>query len=217
MRPLAVLLLCAAAAPAAEKTADEPKVVAALEKSGATVTADNSKKAETRLKLAFAKWDNAKGAAVKGSPYVTDVAVEAGASVTDYAMAVFASLPNLERLHLTKPAITNAGLAHFKAHKNLTSLTLTDAKIGDAGVAHLKSVFTLEELDLSGTQITDQSARNVRRLGEMRVLSVSRTMVTGAGIMQMLGPDLKELNAVGCRVAPAEAAKLKMLKFTFNN
>lgn len=212
MRSLASMFLCLAAvgAHATDKAVDEKKVVSAIEKTGAKVTVVESEPAGPKLKVTFAKWDASKALSLKGSPYVTFLVVEDAARVTDQTMALFASLPNLERLDLFKPSLTAAGLKPFKAHKTLKSLTLFDAKVGDAAVADLKDVDTLEELDLSKTLITNQSAFTFQKLDNLKVLTVAMTKFNGKGALLLKDmPKLKQLHALNCDISVDEAKELE--------
>jgi hypothetical protein len=208
MRSLAALLLCLAvslAARAADKPVDPVKLAAAIEKTGATVTVEDSK-----LKLTFKKWDPAKMFTLKGSPHIVEIVVEDAAKVSDQAMGIFASLPNLEKLELFQPTLTSAALAPFKTHKNLKSLTLFNAKIGDGAVVALKAVDTLEELDLSGTLITSASAVIFKDLPNLKILGVANTKFNGKGALQLKElAGLKELNAMNCDVSVKEAMELE--------
>lgn len=211
MRLLASVVLCLAAVAmshAADK--DEKKLLAVIEKSGATVTPDESKTDATRVKLSFAKWETAKGLPLRGSPLITQIVVEDAGRVTDATMALFASMPNLERLDLFKPGITAVGLSPFKAHKSLKALTLFDAKVSDASVANLKDVDTLEDLDLTGTLITSQSALTFQKLDNLRVLTVAKTKFNGKGALLLKDmPKLKELHALNCDISVDEAKMLE--------
>lgn len=205
--PLCLALLCAIRA--ADKPVDPAKVVAAFEKAGATVT-DDSAPDKIRLKLAFKRWDAAKMLPFKGSPHVVSLAVEDCSKVNDAALALIASMPNLEKLELFKPPLTIAGLAPLKNHKVLKNLTIADARIGDKAIAPLKNLDTLEELDLTGTLITDAAAETFTDLPNLTILVVANTKFTGKGALQLKDmKQLKELNALNCEISATDAMTLE--------
>ncbi|WP_020470629.1 leucine-rich repeat domain-containing protein [Zavarzinella formosa] len=213
MRFLTALLLSfamMATVRSADKPVDPVKLVAAIEKTGAKVTMVDAAPGETRLKLSFRKWDPTKMTAFKGSPHIVEIVIEDAGKVSDQSMALFASLPNLERLELYKPALTAASLNPFKANKSLKYLTLFGAKIGDGAVAALKEVETLEELDLTGSLITNASAEIFKDLPNLKILAVANTKFNGKGALQLKEmPKLKELNAMNCDVSVMEAKELE--------
>lgn len=193
-----------------DKTVDETKLIALIEKMGAKIVANEKGPNGPLLKLSFTRWEPAKTLALKGSPYIQEIVIEDCTRVGDPAMAIFASMPNLEKLELFRPAITPAGLLPLKTHQHLKCLVLIDAKIGDAGIVPLKEISTLEELDISGTLITSQAAATLKQMTSLKSLGVAKTKFTGRGALQLKElTNLQELNALNCDFTEKEAIELE--------
>jgi Protein of unknown function (DUF1570)/Leucine Rich repeat len=77
--------------------------------------------------------------------------------VSDASIPVFAMMPRLEELDLSRCSITDDGLEKLRGHKALKTLWLTgNSGITDQGLAVLASLPKLEMTDLSGTSVTEE-------------------------------------------------------------
>jgi hypothetical protein len=190
--------------------ADEAKDVARIEKTGASVTVDESLPEAARLRVSFAKLDDKSAAALRGCKRIAALVVEDGTAATDRTLAVIGTLTNLRELSLFKPNMTNAGMSYLKGLKELRKLYLIDAKVYDSGVAALKGHAKLEELDLSGTMVTNAAGSTFKTMTALKLLAVSKTKFGDAGAAQLKSlPELKKLEAVAADVTEKGAKGLE--------
>jgi hypothetical protein len=136
----ALALLAAPLALGQERSADEQKASAAVNRLGGKVERDP---------------------ALPGQP-VTVVHIGAtGARDADLVpLRVFAEL---RTLILTYDPVTDAGLAAVGAFRELRDLHLGHTRVTDAGLVHLRGLARLENLWLQGTGVTDQGVAALRQ------------------------------------------------------
>lgn len=97
------------------------------------------------------------------SPNLTKLSV-AGPRVTDALLANIDGLISLDFLAVRGENLTDRGLSNLAAMKNLEELYLESPKISDAGLTCLKGLSKLKFLDLSGVPITDAGLKHLESL-----------------------------------------------------
>ncbi len=88
-----------------------------------------------------------------------------GAHLTDFSLAIFGRMPNIEGLSLQGNSFTDRGLAHLKSLSNLKSLWLGmgDTRITDAGLKNVYVLKNLQEFEIQGAPVTASG------LGELQI------------------------------------------------
>lgn len=84
--------------------------------------------------------------------------------LTDKHLAVFASLPRLKWLELSRTRITNDGLAVLGRLPCLEELRLTSTAVTDAGMRRLELARNLKVLHLYRTEITDAGVKKLQQV-----------------------------------------------------
>ena len=101
--------------------------------------------------------------------------------ISDTGMAQLAGLERLETLRLPG-AITDKGLQHLG---RLRVLDLIFTAVTDAGLVHLEGLAHLEQLLLLGTNVPDAGLEHLVGLRNLRHLVLNETRVTDAGVADL--------------------------------
>ena len=137
-------------------------IAAAAVISGATVLLAQEKAGQspaiTKIKLFGAKieWK-------ESVPDRSVVAIDLAGSdrFGDGYVPLLDAFPTLERLDLSRTAITDAGVKRLRELSALTELNLSYTDITDATLEDLRKFKSLRRLDLEGTQITEAGLRDL--------------------------------------------------------
>jgi hypothetical protein len=135
---------------------DDPLVIAALKRLGATVEADS----EGRVKK---------------------VTLD-GLEKFDTGLAWVKCLGNLKCLHCSRTALGDADLQKLGVVPRLEVLDLRATKVSDSGLKHIARLTGLKELWLSDTAVTDSGLAQLRLLARLSTLDLGDTKVTDAGV-----------------------------------
>ncbi len=92
------------------------------------------------------------------------------------------SLPDLERLNLSRCPVTDEGMAHLAGLPALKVLNLSGTQVTNAGLDHLQGLPQLEDLRLSRTRITDAGLAHLQGLSQLRALNISFTETSPAAV-----------------------------------
>lgn len=203
VRPLSVLVLLAAFAPA---QADMAETEAAVVKLGGTAKEDKSLDEMARVSVTLSSATDAVVFQLAKLPEVGAIRIDDATKVTEKGLAALKELPDLQRLqlgrcpltpaeaaalgtlrtldtlHIGSSGLTDTGLAAMKKLVNLKSLDLLDAPVTDKAVATLVLFKQLEELSLAGTKITDKGVPELAPLEKLKTLKLQNTTVTRKGI-----------------------------------
>ena len=128
---------------------------------------------------------------LRSLPRVKHILLDGCEKVTDRGLAHFASLSNLEELHLAETSVTGDGFDALCNLDRLKVLMLDGAPVTDDNLAKLPPLENLEELWLAETAITDESIPHLKRLAGLKVLDLSLTEITPEGFerVQTALPD----------------------------
>jgi hypothetical protein len=138
------------------------------------------------------------------------VAVLLGNSqATDTELAAVASCKHLERLELTRTAVTDEGLKRLTGLSHLTALALGWTHVTDAGMKDIAELKTLETLELQLTPVGDAGLKPLAGLPRLRTLWLNGTRVTAAGMADI--GQLKTLTYLNLSETPVADAGLERL------
>ncbi len=93
--------------------------------------------------------------------------------LTDDGVAVMATLPHLEILMLSDPAVTDKGLAHVAGMKSLKWLWLQNCQVTDEGLRELTGLENLEFLLVARTRVTGEGFKYLAKLPKLSILAVN--------------------------------------------
>lgn len=138
------------------------------------------------------------------------------ATLNDRVVDALAAFPEIERLMLSKSAITDEQLARLPL-PNLKYLDLSGSKVTDQGIENLWPLKKLEELDLSRTALTDRGLKTLATLTNLRSVNLEETAVSNAGIAN-LGklPKLRALYLNKTAIGDASLEHLRNSSFLKN-
>lgn len=129
-------------------------------------------------------------------------------------LAVFATLPELERIDLSYTPIPDGELGSYAQTKTLRWLNLEATTVSDASVRALAGLDALEYLNLSFTHIGDESIAALAHLPKLRWLSVVNTKITPKALDDLARlPALETLDVhemIGLDAFRAAHPKLKI-------
>jgi hypothetical protein len=105
--------------------------------------------------------------------------------ISDNDLRPFHALPHVRWIKIIDQPITDAGMQHLAGLSELTMLELARTKVTDAGLRDLSGLHQLDFLGLSRTGITDGSLRILKTLDELQYLDLRSTQVTEAGVAEL--------------------------------
>jgi hypothetical protein len=145
-------------------------------------------------------------------PHLTELDLTRTA-VTDAGLKkLVAAAPYLSRLSLEGTAVTDAGLKHLAQAKRLRGLILTGTRVANEGVAQLADNERLEEIWLDRTAITDDVAQSLSKM-RLEALSLRGTKISGklfAGLGEQ--PRLTTIWADATPLSDGDLRQLARLK-----
>ncbi len=132
----------------------------------------------------------------------------------DLYVPLLDAFPTLERLDLSKTAITDAGLKRLRELPALTELKLSYTDVTDAALADLRKFKSLRRLDLEGTQITDAGLRHLGDLQSLTQLNlVIVASITDGGLKEIARlRNLVDLDLTYSSITDVGLAELRELK-----
>jgi hypothetical protein len=130
--------------------------------------------------------------------------------VTDRALELLATRPDLEDASFDGTAITNAGVAHLRGLTNLRSLNLLGTRVTDDGLKHLTGLTKLRLLVLAPA-VTADGLRSLKGL-PIEELGISHSQVRhDLGVLKEF-PRLRRLSAEDLALTDAMVPLLTDLK-----
>jgi hypothetical protein len=119
-------------------------------------------------------------------------------------LLLLTKLPDLEKLSLANPNMTDADLRALQGLPKLHSLGLMGAPIGDSAIAVVKTLPSLRVLNIAGTKATDAGLVYLRDLTALEQLSLKGTAITDAGLVHLKNlTGLISLSLADTRVSDA--------------
>ncbi len=92
--------------------------------------------------------------------------------VNDDGLKCLKWLPDLRRLEIASPNVTDAGLGHVLSLRNLESLSLIRTKVTEAGLARLRELPKLASVDLHDCALGDVGLAHLLALRSLKTLQV---------------------------------------------
>ncbi len=132
---------------AAERSLEEAKAIAEIEKLGGRVTMDEKSSDKLGIEVEFAN-----------------------GKATDKGLERLEALTNLQTLDASHSKVTDAGLKHLHGMSTLRCLDLAYTKVTDAGLKQLRALTNLQSLGLQGTQVTDAGLVTIKHLVNLQSL-----------------------------------------------
>lgn len=150
----------------------------------------------------------------KKIPYILDLFVKNGQTITDKQIQIIRHLRTLEVLRLARIKMTGAGLSFLKGLPQIYYLSIVDMRLDPHSLQCISSLKNLRTLELVGKQITDETIMQLGSLPKLREFSLRATMVSGRGIQHIadIAPYLNYLSLAWCpRVNDDAISGLKAL------
>ena len=141
----------------------------------------------------------------KGQVVLLDTAAKRS-WVDDFQMQEILKFPELKRLTVEGPSITDQLAPSLARLSQLESLAMRNTLISDAGLSQLAELEGLKIIDLRlSPLLTDKSADTLGAMPSLRAVRVSGVNLTDAGIKPLLElPRLTEIDVRNCRGVTAE-------------
>jgi hypothetical protein len=140
--------------------AHQHRVIAALERCGASVAAKGDK-------FVSVNFDDAKALGRN--------------------LRLLRELPDVERLSFSTPLMDDAGMAEIKGLKRLRVLNLYGSRVGDEGLKHLKTFPSLRSVPMGGTRVTDKGLAHLKDLNHLEYVGLRGNQVTDEGLVHLKG------------------------------
>ena len=114
-------------------------------------------------------------------------------------MRLLAAVPDLQKLTLWGPGITDAGLEQLAPLTHLTNLSLDNTAVTDAGLAKLAPLTSLKTVVLQrSTEVTNEGLVPLAKLPNLTYLTLLYTRVT-----MMALPISRTPRGFGCSICVA--------------
>jgi len=194
--------------------AAETAVVEKITKLGGEAFVEVKLEPSARVQATFPAATDALLLSLSKLPNLGALIVSDGTKMTDKGYAYLRELPNLQRLNLTKPTLTEKSLTVMGGLRTLQVLYLGEAKIGEPTLAGLKPLKNLREFDLFECKLGDKCLANLSELPAMESLNLSgNPTISDTGILAFeKSTKLKLLKATRTNVTAAGARKLEEAK-----
>ena len=198
----------------ADDAEDETAVVAKIAKLGGEAFVEPKLEEGARVQATFPSADDKLFLSVSKLPNVGALIVADASKVTDRGYGYLRELPNLQRLNLTKPMLSDKSIAALGGTRTLQLLYLGEAKLAEPTLAGMKTLRNLKELDLFECKLGDKALPNLAELPNLESLNISgNPTVSDAGILAFeKAAKLKSLKAARTNVTAAGARKLEEAK-----
>jgi hypothetical protein len=159
------------------------QAIAALRRIGASLVPDESSSGREIIELVIMskKFGDNEMQYVRAITTLQKVNVSKTA-ITDRGVSCFLDLPRLEALAVAETHVTDDGLTTIGQLTGLRNLDAHDNRFGDRGLAKIGNLQKLEKLDLHATEVSDLGVKDLAKLPRLSWLGLARTHVTRAGV-----------------------------------
>jgi Leucine-rich repeat (LRR) protein len=121
--------------------------------------------------------------------------------IDDTGAKAISHLPNLKRLDMHCPALSDGGMGEFARMQNLKQLRIVSDQISGAGLTKLQQSRSLAELDIQGGRIDDLALQEISRLSSLRSLIVMSPQITNEGLQHLSqAQQLTDVCLIGERI-----------------
>jgi len=192
---LALLLLAAAAAFAADDTAW-------IERAGGTIApgavdlraswvtdSDLPRLAQMqdlkRIDLSLTRVSDRGLRALKALPAVEELNLYFAEQITDEGVSIVKNWKHLRRLNVRGTKITDATLEFLAGVPTIEWLDVGWAQITDTGLEHLSTLMNLRHLSMGGNKLTDTSLQFLRQMPQLEYLDIGGTQRTDSGLWSL--------------------------------